>query len=93
MDFRFDKIKIDRSFIEGMMEHPQRLEIVRAMIRLAGSLGIGVVAEGVQSTEQLALLKAEGCAEVQSFLLGAPMPAAAVADVLQRQEVLQALVA
>jgi diguanylate cyclase (GGDEF)-like protein len=93
LDFRFDKIKIDRSFIEGMAEDSQRFEIVRGMIRLANNLGISVVAEGAQTTQQLAMLKSEGCTEVQSFLLGAPMPASAVADVLKRQDVLQALVA
>jgi diguanylate cyclase (GGDEF)-like protein len=91
--FGFDKLKIDRSFIEGMMEQSERREIVQAMLRLATRLGISSVAEGVQTTEQLQWLRTEGCTEVQSFMLGAPMPAFAVMDVLQRQDALQILVA
>ncbi len=84
-DFPFDKIKIDRSFIQGLLERPECLAIVRAMLRLAGSLGVSVVAEGVETKEQLACLRAEGCTEAQSFLLGAPMPAYGVRHLLENQ--------
>ncbi len=84
-DFPFDKIKIDRSFIQGLLERPECLAIVRAMLRLAGSLGVSAVAEGVETVEQLACLRAEGCTEVQSFLLGAPMPAQGVRPLLESQ--------
>jgi EAL domain-containing protein (putative c-di-GMP-specific phosphodiesterase class I) len=92
-DFPFDKIKIDRSFIQGLLERPECLAIVRAMVRLAGSLGVAVVAEGVESADQLTRLRAEGCTEVQSFLLWAPMPVDEVTRLLKKQDAMEVLVA
>ena len=75
--FPFDKIKIDRSFVA----RPRRAAataraIVRAVIGLGASLGMRTMAEGVETEEQLALLRAEGCDEVQGYLFGRPMPIA-----------------
>ncbi len=75
--FRFDKIKIDQSFIQGLSQRPNTsLAIVRSIVTLGTSLGIATNAEGVETTEQLERVRAEGCTEVQGFLIGAPRPAA-----------------
>jgi diguanylate cyclase (GGDEF)-like protein/PAS domain S-box-containing protein len=73
--FPFDKIKIDRSFIWEMERNADSMAIVRSVIALGRSLRITVIAEGVETAEQLALLQEENCDQVQGFLLGRPMPA------------------
>ncbi|GJD97955.1 EAL domain-containing protein [Methylobacterium iners] len=80
--FPFDKIKIDRSFVSGMVDNEDCGAIVRAVASLGASLGIKTTAEGVETTEQLAAIQAEGCGEVQGFLTGRPMPAAMAAALL-----------
>ena len=72
--FPFDKIKIDRSFLMQADASPQAHAIVRAILALGRSLGIPVLAEGVETQSQLDLLCAEGCAEAQGYLLGRPQP-------------------
>ena len=80
--FPFDKIKLDRSFM-GELEHdPQATAIVRAVLALGKSLDIPVLAEGVETDEQLATLKREGCKEAQGFLLGRP---GTVGDTVRRR--------
>jgi EAL domain-containing protein (putative c-di-GMP-specific phosphodiesterase class I) len=73
--FHFDKIKVDRSFIGAIGIEPSAAAIVRAVINLASSLGMLTCAEGVETDEQLAALRSEGCSEVQGYLFGKPMPA------------------
>ncbi|MBP2292903.1 EAL domain-containing protein [Azospirillum rugosum] len=73
--FPFDKIKIDRSFIGNMPTNEDSRAIVRAIIALARSLRITVTAEGVETEEQLRLLRSESCNQVQGYLLGRPAPA------------------
>jgi diguanylate cyclase (GGDEF)-like protein/PAS domain S-box-containing protein len=73
--FHFDKIKVDRSFIWAISTEPTAAAIVRAVIHLASSLGMLTCAEGVETDEQLAALRSEGCSEVQGYLFGKPMPA------------------
>ena len=70
--FPFDKVKIDQSFIRDMDDNPQSLAIVQAVIGLGRGLGMPVVAEGVETAEQLARLRAEGCDVVQGFHIGRP---------------------
>ena len=70
--FPFDKIKLDRTFVEELALDPRSMAIVRAVLALGKSLGIPVLAEGIETPEQLALLRAEGCDEVQGFLIGRP---------------------
>ena len=75
--FPFDKIKIDKSFLLQSGESPQAQAIVRAVLALGRSLGIPVLAEGVEMLDQLKLLVDEGCDEAQGYLFGRPasMPA------------------
>jgi predicted signal transduction protein with EAL and GGDEF domain len=73
--FPFDKIKIDQSFIRELADGKDSLAIVRAVTGLGSSLGMSTVAEGVETAEQLARLKAEGCTAVQGFYFGAARPA------------------
>jgi diguanylate cyclase (GGDEF)-like protein len=81
--FPFDKIKIDRSFITDMVASgPSALAIVRAVTQLARSLDMTTTAEGIETEEQLAMVRAEGCTEAQGYLLGKPMRAADVRQVL-----------
>ena len=72
--FPFDKIKIDRSFVGRVGTSEQASAIVRAVLGLGRSLGIGVIAEGVETREQMDFLTAERCDEVQGFLFGRPEP-------------------
>jgi diguanylate cyclase (GGDEF)-like protein/PAS domain S-box-containing protein len=72
--FPFDKIKIDQSFISKVKSNPQSAAIVRAVIGLAHGLNLPVLAEGVETKEQLDFLAAESCDEIQGYLLGRPHP-------------------
>ena len=73
--FPFDKIKIDRSFVKNMVDNASSLNIVRAVATLAAGLGVTATAEGVETQEQLDAIRAEGCNEMQGFLLSKPVPA------------------
>ena len=72
--FPFDRIKIDQSFVRNVDTNAQTAAIVRAVLGLGSGLGLPVVAEGVETPEELAFLKAAGCAEVQGYLFGRPAP-------------------
>ena len=74
--FPAQRLKIDRSFIADVTQNPEDAAIVRAIITLGHSLDMLVVAEGVETEAQLALLRELGCDEVQGFLLGRPVSAA-----------------
>ena len=68
-----DSLKIDRSFVIGMHEQPQNIEIVRAVLMLGRSLGKKVIAEGIETAEQLATLKHIGVPVGQGYLLSRPL--------------------
>ncbi|WP_461201176.1 putative bifunctional diguanylate cyclase/phosphodiesterase [Anoxybacillus sp. TBDG-1] len=70
-----DIIKIDRSFVQDMVKHSYDLSIVRAVIEVAHSLKMKVVAEGVETEEQLAILKREGCDRAQGYYFSKPLSA------------------
>ncbi|MWV14066.1 EAL domain-containing protein [Pseudomonas sp. R-28-1W-6] len=70
----FDRLKIDRSFIAGLPADAVDQAIVRAAVQVAASLGITVVAEGIETAEQLACLRASGCDHGQGYWLARPMP-------------------
>jgi diguanylate cyclase (GGDEF)-like protein len=76
--FPFDKIKIDQSFIRDVNSPGGSMAIVRAVTQLARNLGIDTTAEGVETAEQLAVIRAEGCSEVQGYYFSKPRPAAEV---------------
>ncbi|MEO8420534.1 MAG: EAL domain-containing protein [Hyphomicrobium sp.] len=72
--FSLDRIKIDHSFVRDITRNDGSLKIVRAIVMLAHSLGLKVTAEGVETDEQLAAVRGEGCDAVQGFYTGAPTP-------------------
>jgi diguanylate cyclase (GGDEF)-like protein/PAS domain S-box-containing protein len=78
--FPFDKIKIDQAFISNLERNKQSEAIVRAVIGLARGLELPVLAEGVETPEQLAFLAKESCDEIQGFLIGQPRPIADYAE-------------
>jgi EAL domain-containing protein (putative c-di-GMP-specific phosphodiesterase class I) len=80
-----DSLKIDRSFVMGMSEAPQNVEIVRAVLNLGRSLGKKVIAEGIETVEQLATLKALGVQVGQGYLLSRPLRAEQVPALLGQQ--------
>jgi diguanylate cyclase (GGDEF)-like protein len=81
--FPFDKIKIDRSFVQELASRDDSMAIVRAVTGLGRSLGIVTTAEGVETAEQLDLLRKEGCTQVQGYLFSKPRPAADVEEMLE----------
>ena len=76
--FPFDKLKIDRSFIQNLLTRDGATAIVHAITELANALGIETTAEGVEETAQLMELRAHGCSSVQGFLFAEPMTASDV---------------
>jgi EAL domain-containing protein (putative c-di-GMP-specific phosphodiesterase class I) len=76
--FPFDKIKIDRSFTQNLTRKSECAAIVSAVMAIAYSLDITVVAEGVETEQQLELLRAAGVQAVQGYLFGRPEPAEAL---------------
>jgi EAL domain-containing protein (putative c-di-GMP-specific phosphodiesterase class I) len=82
--FRFDKIKIDRSFIHALDGGRDPEAIVKAVVGLAHSLGMETCAEGVERIDQLRLLEHDGCDQVQGHLFSKPLPPAALAAFVER---------
>ena len=81
--FPFDKLKIDRSFVQDLAKESNAHAVIRAITSLAEALGMETLAEGVEEQEQLDILRREGCRYIQGFLLSKPM-AARDADELVR---------
>jgi diguanylate cyclase (GGDEF)-like protein/PAS domain S-box-containing protein len=82
--FPFDKIKIDRAFVMNLGSNPQSAAIVRAVIGLGHGLDVSIVAEGVETHEQLCFLANEGCDGVQGYFIGRPAPIAQYARLVGR---------
>ncbi|WP_027553255.1 EAL domain-containing protein [Bradyrhizobium sp. Cp5.3] len=87
--FPFDKIKIDRTFVMNLGRNPQSAAIVRAVIELGHGLEMSIIAEGVETIEQLAFLAREGCDGVQGYLLGRPKPIEQYAGLIGRAETME----
>ncbi len=83
--FPFDKIKIDQAFVANLSHSQQAATIIRAVIALGRGLDLPVVAEGVETEEQVRFLAGEHCNEIQGFFVGRPMPIADYAEVVGRQ--------
>ena len=85
--FRFDKIKIDRSFVNNLGTDGDSEVIVRAIIGLANGLGLTTTAEGIETGVQLADLRAHGCTEGQGYLFGKAIPATQIPDLLRHPSI------
>jgi EAL domain-containing protein (putative c-di-GMP-specific phosphodiesterase class I) len=83
--FPFDKLKIDRSFIQNLLTRDGASAIVRAITELAHALNIETTAEGVEETAQLVELRSHGCSSVQGFLFAEPMTAEDVDQLFQHE--------
>ena len=77
-------IKLDRSFVENLTEGSHDAAIVRAVNEMADTIGIGVVAEGVETDEQVRMASALGCGYAQGFHFSEPVPVSHVEDLLER---------
>jgi diguanylate cyclase (GGDEF)-like protein len=80
--FPFDKIKIDQSFIRELGKKSDCTAIIRAVTSMCDSLGITATAEGVETAQQLSLLHAEKCTEIQGYLVSKPLPAGEIAGLI-----------
>ncbi|KAA2236106.1 bifunctional diguanylate cyclase/phosphodiesterase [Salinarimonas soli] len=81
--FPFDKIKIDQSFVREMTTRSNCVAIVGAVVGLADELGMTATAEGVETADQLDLVRQVGCLEAQGYLLGRPKPILAAFELLR----------
>ncbi len=82
VSFPFDKIKIDRSFIAGLGRDAEATAVLRAISALGSGLGMTTTAEGVETEAQAALVAADGCTDIQGYLIGRPIPAREIDDFL-----------
>jgi diguanylate cyclase (GGDEF)-like protein len=84
--FPFNKVKIDRSFVAGMLDLPANLAVIRAVLGIGRDLGIKVVAEGVETQLQVEALLREGCEIIQGYFFGKPKPYAEIINDLAVQQ-------
>ena len=82
--YPLDKIKIDRSFVTDLPDSNHSLSIVRTIVSLARSMGMAISAEGIETSEQMALLKNEGCDQLQGYLISKPVPAEHAGNLIQK---------
>jgi predicted signal transduction protein with EAL and GGDEF domain len=80
--FSLDVLKIDRSFVSDMVSNTESREIVKTILRLGGNLGIEVIAEGVETAEQVSLLQSLGCEHAQGYFFSEPLDQSGVAQTL-----------
>lgn len=83
--FPIDKLKIDIAFIREVTSNPQDAAIAKTIIELAHSLDLQVIAEGVETAEQLAFLTANGCDQVQGYLFSRPLPISELDELLRER--------
>lgn len=84
--FPINKLKIDIAFIREVTSNPQDAAIAKTIIELAHSLSLQVIAEGVETPEQLAFLVANGCDQVQGYLFSKPLPVGELETLLREQK-------
>src|SRR3954453_14239524 len=82
--FPVDALKIDKAFVAGLGQDVEDKAIVEAVVGLAHTLGLKVVAEGIETAEQLEMLREMGCEEGQGYRLGRPQPSSTVEQMLGR---------
>ncbi len=82
-EFNFDTLKIDRAFVKDVTSNPKTAALAQALIGMARSLKLNVIAEGVETQEQLRFLLDEGCEAMQGYLFSRPIPAKAFEELLQ----------
>ena len=82
--FPFDVIKIDQSFIRSLDSSSDSGAVVRAIATLGAGLGMTVIAEGVETRNQARMVEADGCTEIQGYLISKPIPAAEIPELLTR---------
>ncbi|QNM97544.1 EAL domain-containing protein [Chitinimonas koreensis] len=81
--YPFDQLKIDKSFVDDVHLDLENASVTRAIISMAQSLGIAVIAEGVETAEQLGFLLQAGCGQIQGYYYSPPLPAGSCAELLQ----------
>jgi len=86
LQFDVDALKIDRSFVAAMATSWHATAVVRAVLQLSRTLGLQVVAEGIEDSEQLSLLRSEGCPWGQGTLFSRPVPASMIGEMLDRSD-------
>ena len=82
-NFPLDSLKIDRSFVSGVDSNADGAAITAAIVAMAHSLGLKVVAEGVETREELAVLRDQGCEEVQGHLFSTAVAEESISDLLR----------
>ncbi|MDJ0836003.1 MAG: EAL domain-containing protein [Acidobacteriota bacterium] len=83
--FPIDKLKIDRTFVKDVINNSQSAAIARTIINLAENLSLEVMAEGVETIDQLSFLNNSGCHIIQGFLLGKPLPAEMIPGLIDNE--------
>lgn len=84
--FRFDKVKIDKSFIDGIGKSEAATAIIRSVIGLGQQLGMGIVAEGVETLEQVEFLSAAGCTHLQGYIFSGPIGADTISSMMMHND-------
>ena len=84
--FGFDRVKIDRSLVSSVEDEGNGVDVLRATISLATALGIPVTAEGIETANQAAILRAAGCDQLQGYMVGKPVPADEISRRLLRKD-------
>jgi EAL domain-containing protein (putative c-di-GMP-specific phosphodiesterase class I) len=84
--FAVDVLKIDQAFVRDLTVDPDDAAIVTTIIALAANLNLQVISEGVETADQLAFLREHGCSQMQGYYFSRPVPATAIASVLDENE-------
>jgi EAL domain-containing protein (putative c-di-GMP-specific phosphodiesterase class I) len=83
---RLHALKIDRSFVNSVPAEPDDTAVIEAIIAMGKSLGMRLIAEGVETLEQLDFLRSRNCDEMQGYLLSKPQPAEVIVDILRKEQ-------